>query len=81
MTDTSEKTDTAEDGEPTDEVAPPEATGDDHGSGPDPRLLEELDEHIREARAAAEEAFADSGHSLVERGDHDDEDDRANAPG
>jgi hypothetical protein len=35
----------------------------------DPRLLEELDEHIREARAAAEEAVGyDGGPSFVESG-------------
>ncbi len=45
------------------------ATDEDPGGGPDPRLLEELDQHIRDARAAAEEAFADSGHTFAERAD------------
>lgn len=41
----------------------------DAGGAPDPRLLEELDEHIREARAAAEKALAGSGHRFAEPGD------------
>ncbi len=37
--------------------------------GPDPHLLEELDEHIREARAAAEDALGDAETTFVESGD------------
>ncbi len=43
--------------------------------GPDPRLLEELDEHIRGARAAAEEALGDSEHTFVKSDDAEQEDD------
>jgi hypothetical protein len=50
--------------------------------GPDPHLLEELDEHIREARTAAEEAVGDSEHTFVESGDDRSEqlDDQTIAP-
>lgn len=54
-------------------------TTDDHAedsetpSGPDPRLLEELDEHIRGARAAAAEALGEAGSEA--------HDDQAIAPG
>src|SRR5205085_3909519 len=59
-----------------------EETGGDAGSGPDPRLLEELDEHIRAARAAAEEALGDSEHTFVESGDQrsESQDDQTIAP-
>ncbi len=81
-------------GDDADEDDDAEDDGDDDtgdgGSGTDPRLLEELDEHIREARAAAEEAFADSGHSFVKSEDSpsededdgdEDDDDQPAAPG
>ncbi len=39
-------------------------------NAPDPHMLEELDEHIREARAAAEDAIGyEGGPSFVESGD------------
>ena len=71
----------------TDEAAETDADADDAGeagSGPDPRLLEELDQHIREARAAAEEAFADDpDQTFVESGNEQSEaqDDQTIAPG
>ena len=51
-------------------------------TGPDPRLLEELDEHIRGARAAAEDALGGVDQSFVESGDEqaEDEDDQTIAP-
>jgi hypothetical protein len=51
-------------------------------SGPDPRMLEELDEHIREARAAAEEAIGDSEQKFVDsgQGEAEEQDDQTIAP-
>jgi hypothetical protein len=51
-------------------------------SGPDPRMLEELDEHIRGARAAAEEAIGDSEQKFVDSGEGEAkaEDDQTIAP-
>jgi len=51
-------------------------------TGPDPRLLEELDEHIKEARAAAEDALGDAETTFVESGDaqSEQEDDQTIAP-
>jgi hypothetical protein len=77
-TEATEATDTTTDTEATDDA-------DDAGgtrSGPDPRLLEELEEHIREARAAAEEALGDAEHTFVESGDAQSEaqDDQTIAP-
>ena len=44
---------------------------------PDPRMLEELDEHIREARAAAEDAVGyEGGPSFVDSGELSGRDDR-----
>ena len=45
-------------------------------------MLEELDEHIRAARAAAEETLGDHEHTFVESGDKqsEDEDDQTIAP-
>ncbi len=70
--------DTTDSGE-THETDDDEATT---GSGPDPRLLEELDQHIKEARAAAEEALGDHEHTFVESGDDrsEQEDDQTIAP-
>jgi len=50
--------------------------------GPDPHLLSELDDHIRDARTAAEEALGDSEHTFVESGEgkSEQEDDQTIAP-
>lgn len=51
-------------------------------SAPDPRLLEELDEHIHDARSAAEDALGDAEHTFVESGEGraEEEDDQTIAP-
>ena len=55
----------------------------DADTAPDSRVLEELDEHIRAARAAAEETLGDPEHTFVESGDAQSEslDDQTIAPG
>jgi hypothetical protein len=94
MTDTSEQTGTTDTSDATDAATTdPATTGDaagasdtsdtgNAGSGPDPRLLEELDQHIREVRAAAEEAMGDPEQTFVESGDEQSEsqDDQTIAP-
>jgi hypothetical protein len=59
-----------------------ETTSDTTTPGPDPRMLEELDEHIRDARTAAEDAMGDSEHKFVESGEGraEEEDDQTIAP-
>jgi hypothetical protein len=62
-------------------MSDPEPSNTDTKS-PDPHLLEELDEHIRDARTAAEEAIGyEGGPSFVESGDvsRDDEADAESA--
>jgi hypothetical protein len=65
-----------------DETAPDTTDHDETAEGPDPHLLEELDEHIREARNAAEEALGGSDQTFVESGDERSEaqDDQTIAP-
>jgi hypothetical protein len=65
-----------------DETAGDETAGDTTAEGPDPHLLEELDEHIREARNAAEEALGGTDQTFVESGDERSEaqDDQTIAP-
>jgi hypothetical protein len=58
-------------------MSDPESSSNDTNA-PDSRMLEELDEHIREARAAAEDAIGyEGGPSFVESGEvsSDDKDD------
>ena len=50
-------------------MSDPESSSNDTNA-PDPHMLEELDEHIREARAAAEDAIGyEGGPSFVESGE------------
>ena len=68
-------------------MSDPEPSNTD-ATSPDPRLLEELDEHIREARTAAEDAvgfeggpsFVDSGTMARENDGHADDDKADDGP-
>ena len=56
-------------------MSDPESSSNDTNA-PDPHMLEELDEHIREARAAAEDAIGyEGGPSFVESGEVSQDDD------